>query len=248
MPTLTLLHTNDLHGSLTEYGARFLAELKAAHAPCLLLDSGDAVGVGNVTWHAHGERAHELMNGASYDAGAMGNREFHFRPGPQRAKLQLARFPILCANLVAPDGYGGSRRQALLRLDDGPTVRVFGLLVPMVTEAMAARLISPARFGEPSEAAAEQVAAADGGPVVCLSHLGLERDRRLAAACPGVDVILGGHSHTPLAQPERVGRALIAQNEPHGGTLTKVVLTVEDGRVVDTAAEVLPLRLKAGSA
>jgi len=244
MARLNLLHTGDLHGMLTEYGARYLAELKLSLAPCLLLDSGDAVGCGNVSWHGRGERAHELMNGAGYDAGALGNREFHFRPGPQAAKLRLARFPILCANLVAPRGYGGVRPSAALTLEGLPPVRVFGLLVPMITEGMWARRLSPVRFGPPEAGARQVLAQEPAALTVCLSHLGLARDRALAAACPDLGLILGGHSHTPLAVPERVGDTVITQNEPHGRSVTHVALEVEGTRVTAVETELLPLRLK----
>lgn len=244
MATLHLLHTNDLHGELTEYGARWLAELKLSLAPCLLLDSGDAVGVGNVGWHRHGERMHELMNGASYDAGALGNREFHFRPGPQRCKVSLAVFPLLCANLVEPRGYGGVRALATLTLDGLPSVYVFGLLNPMVTAQHWARYISPARFEPPARVVPGLLDGLGPGLKVCLSHLGLERDRELAAACPGVDLMLGGHSHTPLEQPERVGDTYLTQNRPHGGSVTKLALDFDGDRLAAVRSELLPLKLK----
>jgi 5'-nucleotidase len=249
--TLTLLHTNDLHGALTAYGARWLAELKASLAPCLLLDSGDAVRCGNVGWHVGGERAHELMNGAGYDAGALGNREFHFRPGPQAAKLRLARFPVLCANLLEPAGYGGIRARATLSVEGLPPLCVFGLLVPMVTAKMWARCISPARFGDPAEAArgilaGAILAAAAGAVPICLSHLGLKGDQALASACEGLPLILGGHSHTPLAEPIRVGGTVITQNAPHGATVTRVTLEVDGTRATVAEVRALPLKLEAG--
>jgi 2',3'-cyclic-nucleotide 2'-phosphodiesterase (5'-nucleotidase family) len=243
---LTVLHTNDLHGHLDEFGAAALARLKAELAPCLLLDSGDAVACGNVGWHRRGERLHELMNGAGYDAAALGNREFHFRPGPQAAKASLARFPLLCANLLAPPGYGGLRPAATLNIEGWPPIRVFGLLVPMVTDQMWARRLSPARFGPPAEAAVRVLASLDGALPLCLSHLGAARDRELAAACPSLPLILGGHSHTLLDPPERVGQTVITQNRPYGGSLTKVRLRLDAGRVVVESAEWLPFPSKGG--
>mgnify|MGYP002411055751 FL=1 len=47
--------------------------------------------------------------------------------------------------------------------------------------------------------------------VVCLSHLGIDADRVLAAAVPGIDIIVGGHSHTALAEPEVVGETIAVQ-------------------------------------
>lgn len=237
--TFTILHTNDLHGRLTPGLAARLAELKAERAPALLLDSGDAVECGNVGFRRRGCRAHELMNHAGYDAGALGNREFHFRPAPQRWKLSRAAFPILCANLVAPPGYGGIQ-PAVVREVDGARVAIVGVLVPMVTAAMAARWLSPARFEPAVDALARVLPTLQAEVTVVLSHLGLERDRELAEAGLRIDLILGGHSHHLLDPPERIGRALVTQNRSHGGTVTVVSVTV--GAVeVGANAEVMRL-------
>lgn len=234
---LTLLHTNDLHGRLDSGRAAWLAARKAELAPCLLLDSGDAVSCGNVDFKWGGEPIHELMNAAGYDAGALGNREFHFRTGPQRAKLRRARFPILSANLVEPPGYGGVRSELLLEPLPGLSVRVFGLTVPMVTAAMAARWLSPARFADPLATARELLADRGAAVSVCLSHLGLTRDRTLAAAELPLDLVLGGHSHTATA--EHHGATWVFQNEPHGGTVTCLTLTITAGRLADVQHESL---------
>ncbi|MBI2298430.1 MAG: metallophosphoesterase [Armatimonadetes bacterium] len=236
---LTLLGTNDLHGRLTPGLVQRLSDLKARCQPALLLDAGDAVACGNVGFRPGGEPAHDLMRAAGYDAGALGNREFHFRPGPQQCKLRRVLFPILCANLSDARGglYGGIAPVATLTAG-GVEVLVVGLCVPMVTAQMWARWLSPARFVAPAEALRTVLAEPQRGPVVVLSHLGLRRDRELAAEVPGIDVILGGHSHT--ATRERIGTTLICQNQPYAGSVTQVVLDVEEGRVVEADAALIP--------
>ena len=241
MTRLTLLHTNDLHGHLSADAAHRLARLKAELAPCLLFDSGDAVTCGNVGWPARGERLHGLMATAGYDALAMGNREYHFRPGPQTAKLRLAPAPVLCANL-RPEGWGGSQASVRFTLPGLPPLLVFGLLTPMVTEAMWARRLTPSRFDEPEPAARRQLDEAGDAVVVALTHLGERTDRRLAGACPQLPLILGGHSHTPMV--EQVGGTLICQNEPHGGSVMRVTLDFDGARLAAASAE--PLALETG--
>ena len=51
--------------------------------------------------------------------------------------------------------------------------------------------------------------------LIALTHIGHRRDRELAEDGP-YDVILGGHSHTVLAEPERVGKTWICQGGSHG--------------------------------
>lgn len=238
--TVTLLHTNDLHGRLTRDGAERLAALKEELAPCLLLDSGDAVARGNVDWRRDGEPAHDLMRLAGYDAGALGNREFHFRPGPQRCKLKRAPFPVLCANLAAPAGYGGIVAHCRLTPAPGLTLLVLGLLVPMVTARSLARLVTPVRFIAPASAVARVLAEASGAATICLSHLGLSADRELAAAGLGLDLILGGHSHTGLPEAAVVGGTPIFQNHPHAVSLTVVRLAFDQGRLTAVSGELRP--------
>ncbi|NUP99741.1 MAG: bifunctional metallophosphatase/5'-nucleotidase [Armatimonadetes bacterium] len=241
---LHLLHTNDLHGHLDAERAAWLAAEKARLTPCLLLDSGDAVSCGNVDFRPGGEPIHDLMNQASYDAGALGNREFHFTAFGQGQKLRRARFPILAANLVRPVGYDRIGDATWFEPLPGVRVRVFGLIVPMITADMRVRVLSRARFEPPLEAAQRILAGSPATVNLCLSHCGLSRDRALAAALP-LDVILGGHSHTPTA--ELVEGTWIYQNEAHGGTVTHLTLTLEDGRLAGVERNCLRWSEFAGS-
>jgi 2',3'-cyclic-nucleotide 2'-phosphodiesterase (5'-nucleotidase family) len=93
--------------------------------------------------------------------------------------------------------------------------------------------------------------------VVALTHLGIEKDRELARQAPGIDVIVGGHSHTLLARPEFVSRnsstgsggvggTIIVQDFQWGGTLGRLDLTLAPagtgGWVVSRySGELLPL-------
>jgi 2',3'-cyclic-nucleotide 2'-phosphodiesterase (5'-nucleotidase family) len=76
---------------------------------------------------------------------------------------------------------------------------------------------------------------------VVLSHLGYPQDRKLAAEVPGIDVILGGHTHTRIDSPARVGRTLIAQAWEHGKVLGVVELAFEGKRLVRSAGRLEPV-------
>jgi 5'-nucleotidase len=217
---LTVLHTNDLHNRLTDGGAETLARLKLDAGPStLLLDAGDAIGAGNLTYRPGGEPILALMTAAGYDAMAVGNREFHVTEAGFDAKLRRAGFPVLCANLR-------HRRDATrllcvpsLAVDrrGAPRVAMFGLTTPMITESMKVRHFSAYVFDDPVHVAARVVPelrrACD--LLICVSHLGLERDRELARAVRGLDLIVGGHSHSVLAAGERVADTLIVQAGSH---------------------------------
>jgi 2',3'-cyclic-nucleotide 2'-phosphodiesterase (5'-nucleotidase family) len=52
--------------------------------------------------------------------------------------------------------------------------------------------------------------------LIALTHIGYGQDQELAEACPGIDIILGGHSHTVLKEPVRVNDTEICQGGSHG--------------------------------
>ena len=51
--------------------------------------------------------------------------------------------------------------------------------------------------------------------LIALTHIGIAQDRKLAEACPELDLILGGHSHTVLNEPEAVNGVPICQGGSH---------------------------------
>jgi 2',3'-cyclic-nucleotide 2'-phosphodiesterase (5'-nucleotidase family) len=96
----TILHTNDFHNRLTCAQAARLTELrKALNGNGLLLDAGDAISSGNITFRPGGEPILDQMRRIGYDALTVGNREFHLSRYGFNRKLFRAKFPILCANV-----------------------------------------------------------------------------------------------------------------------------------------------------
>jgi 2',3'-cyclic-nucleotide 2'-phosphodiesterase (5'-nucleotidase family) len=67
--------------------------------------------------------------------------------------------------------------------------------------------------------------------IIVLSHLGFPEDLKLAYLIGGIDVIVGGHSHTRVEKPRTVGSTIIVQAWEHGKTLGVLDLEVYDGRV-----------------
>lgn len=234
MPTITFLHTNDFHNRFTSLQAARLATLrKALGSDGLLLDAGDAISAGNVTYKPAGEPILERMSEAGYDAMAVGNREFHLTEAGFCAKVRCARFPVLCANVRAREEKIALPVQpALFRtLAGGVRVGIFGLTVPMITERMLVRKVSAYVFDDPLRKAAELVPAyrAQCDLLICLSHIGLGKDRELAAAVPGIDLIIGGHTHAVLETGERVKDTLIVQAGYYGHSLGIVTVEMTEG-------------------
>jgi 2',3'-cyclic-nucleotide 2'-phosphodiesterase (5'-nucleotidase family) len=233
MSTLTILHTNDFHNHLRPEQASRLAQLRRSLGSSgLLLDAGDAISAGNLTYRPGGEEILDRMSEAGYEAMAVGNREFHFTEAGFQAKVSRARFPVLCANV---------RTRGPAKLPVIPSARfvlcgevragVFGLTVPMITERMLARNVSSYVFDDPIAVATEVVPTLRSASdlVICLSHIGLARDRELAAAVRGIDLIVGGHTHAKLAEGEWIGETLIVQAGWWAHYYGEVTIDLEEG-------------------
>ena len=245
MANLTILHTNDMHGKLSAGLADRISRVRAsAEGPVILLDAGDAVASGNITYRPEGERILALMSDTGYDAMAVGNREFHLTPIGFRAKTRLARFPVLSANIRSRSD-GGKPPCLPFVLRDIPgfgVLAIFGITVPMITERMAVRHLSAYTFDDP-----ERTAHALAGQLrnkcamlICLSHAGLAVDRAIARADTGIDLIVGGHTHAALETGERYGRTLVVQAGSHAKFVGRVTVTVSAG-ALDLNAELLAL-------
>ena len=183
------------------------------------------------------------LNAAHYDVTAMGNREFHYIFGAVRARLRKLTAPVVCANLA--DVYGRKlpfTADAIVRADDGEAVRFFGLLVPQYPAGSPWERLFGWRFNDPL-AVATEIARTTPPDVtlVALSHLGLRADRLLAERVPRIELILGGHSHDTLQQPEIVNGVPIVHAGPYGAFASRSELLRRDGRaqLADFALEPL---------
>ncbi|MCS7208334.1 MAG: metallophosphoesterase [Fimbriimonadales bacterium] len=238
---LALLHTNDAHN---RWDAAFVARLQALKAQhdALLLDSGDCIRSGNLGVPLRPEPAWEWMREAGYNAITIGNREFHITAGGFLAKTRGAPCPLLCANLRSKQPETPLPVQPVWQtVCHGTRVAVLGLTVPMVTPRMRSAILSAYLFDPPLEVAKQWVARLrpEADLLIALTHIGAQHDRRLAQACPELDVILGGHSHTPISPPECVNGVWISQSPPFCKGATLLVLTREVNRwTIESAAVV----------
>ena len=228
MPDLTILHTNDFHGKLSDRAAERIAREKSSAERCLLLDAGDAVSSGNIYYRPGGEPVLARMSDLGYDAMTMGNREFHFLGPGLKSKVKLARFPILCANLRSEIEIGPSLIPSMVIEIGGMKVGIFGLTVSMITKRMKVSRLSPFWFEDPIEVGKGIVAGLRGGCdlLIALTHIGLKADMELAQAAPGIDIIVGGHTHAVLAEPQVIGGTAIVQAGSWGRFLGKTEISV----------------------
>jgi 2',3'-cyclic-nucleotide 2'-phosphodiesterase (5'-nucleotidase family) len=201
---LTIVHTNDLHGYVQNAAAiaAVAREARARNPRTLLLDAGDAISGTPVSTVFRGEPVFEVMTLMGYDAATLGNHEFD-HGWKQIARFRaLAAHPLLCAN--AKDPAGGPLGDEPYRVFEvgGVRVGVIGLLSEDTP-----RMTTTANWDgcsvEPPIAAAKRLVPevrAKADLVVLLTHVGVEADAAIAGAVPGIDLVVGGHSHTELKE------------------------------------------------
>lgn len=229
---MRIYHTSDLHDH-----RHIAAPLRAlrARTPGLLVDCGDSLRGSQTVFHRREPIVAEI-DAAGYDAQAIGNREFHYLFAAVRARAKLMHHPLVCANLV--DTFGRPLPFApeitVSRTDAGGapwTFRFFGLLVPQYPVGSVWERLFGWRFLSPYTVA-ERIAAETPPDVtlVALSHIGLRADRELARRVPRLDLILGGHSHDTLSEPQYVGEVPIVHAGPYGAYASQTDLVRAGGR------------------
>ena len=213
--SLRILHTNDLHGSLTDWRIRSLMPVRR---DCdLYFDTGDCIKSGNLAIPIRPEDAWRGLSELECTASVPGNRESHILKSAFDAKIAGHGHPIVCCNLH--DRNGNLILPPWVEIDcQGIRIGILGVMVPMVTERMAAGKVSQLIWTPPVAAAVEVATAIRKSCdlVIALTHIGLRQDQSLAESTDAIDLILGGHSHSVLESPTRIGNRWICQGGSHG--------------------------------
>ncbi|HRH51887.1 MAG TPA: metallophosphatase [Chitinophagales bacterium] len=223
---LVILHSNDVHSRIDPFPdndkkfpgmggmankAAIIKKIRSEEDNVLLLDAGD-IFQGTPYFNFYGgELEMKLMSEMQYDAGTMGNHDFDAGIDGFVKQLPHTTFPILVANYdFTGTALENKIEQYKIFQKKNIKVGVFGLgieLKGLVPE----KLYDKIQYLDPVEKAKEMVAILRDKEkcdyIICLSHLGYQykddkiSDVKLAAQTEGIDLILGGHTHTFLDAP-----------------------------------------------
>ncbi|UCZ52560.1 bifunctional metallophosphatase/5'-nucleotidase [Bacillus shivajii] len=233
--TLRILHTNDLHSQFENWPSvtALLKEKKEeavnAGEEVLLFDIGDhADRVHPMTEGLHGKGNVSLLNDLNYDAVTIGNNE-----GMTFAKQELdelyvtANFPVILSNLYDENGKRPKwcKPYDIITTPSGLKVGIAGVTVPfyLFYETLGWKII------DPFESIAETVTELKGKTdlLICLSHLGLFDDEKMAEQFPEFDLILGAHTHHVLESGQNQKGTWINQSGRSGKFIGDVRLSYE---------------------
>jgi 2',3'-cyclic-nucleotide 2'-phosphodiesterase (5'-nucleotidase family) len=194
--------------------------------PVLLFDDGDFLGGSAFAWLALSGYAAELtiMQKMGYDAVTIGNHEYDYGPDVLAQYLLQAGYPeahqktlVLASNTEAPSDHPLAAQSlysktGMFELENDLKVGVFGIIgknaVQLIGEAGDMQFLDQY---EVARQMVDELKEQGANVIVCLSHSGVDEDRELAQEVPGIDVIVGGHSHTALYKPVLEGDTIIVQ-------------------------------------
>lgn len=228
---ITLLHSNDMHGDFLEEKvdnklsggvsrlSGYLTKCRNTDDNCLYVVAGDMFRGSVIDSEYKGLSTIQIMNLLSPDVVTIGNHETDYGVAHLLFIEKCASFPIINANLhIKSNGMRLFEPHYILEIDD---LRV--LFIGVITEQVIDQTKGENIIGSyiDIEEAAEEVGkicnaynTADIDCTVLLTHIGFEEDKALAAALDrdwGVDIIIGGHSHTFLDEPAIVNDIVIVQ-------------------------------------
>jgi 5'-nucleotidase len=245
-----IVHTNDIHGSLVPSEGFWLNRdfpPPVGNAPAavtviqglreqarqkgygfLYVDLGDMYSGTPLGEFTKGQAVIDFLNYAGCDLHVPGNHDFDLGKDVFLDLVKRAKSPFLCANIVKQGTdslWNALPADTIIELA-GVRVGFFGLLTHYMKGSA-----SEASFGgldviKHYVAAEREVAAlrARGADIiVAATHIGYSHDRNVADSIPGIDVIVGGHSHTGLRDPVEFPRYHTVTTQTYG-KLTSVGL------------------------
>jgi len=258
---ITILHWNDFHASFNPYpssddrgsplisGSAYFSSwidtLKNRSDNSLLVCAGDELVGTPLSTLTSGKAEFEILNMIKPDVLELGNHEFDFGLKNLKNLLDLAEFPIICANVV-DEKTDAPLVPPYLILQKGKAKLAF---LGLNTENLKEEVVEKGTLGL-------KVKSAKGtlekyldflekrvDLIVLVSHMGFESDKKIAGAVKGIDVIIGGHSHTCLFYPEVVNQTVICQAGSNGKYIGKLDMVLDldkdrlinfDGKLIET--------------
>lgn len=259
---LTILHMNDPHAYYEPYKKKGMSgliggfgkamhilrqvekETKAQGRHDLVFMAGDLLMGTPFSTVYKGKLGVTLMNYMKFDAMAVGNHEFDYDKANLISRLRpLMDFPLLSENIKTEEGdYVFDRVIQKEYAGSDTRVVIFGLTTADTPRSTLPGNVKGLVFNDPVETARDLLRGFnDKDLIIALTHIGVHEDRKLAAACPKIDIIIGGHSHTKIFTPEKVGETLICQAGAYSEYVGRLDVDASNGKIVSYKGELIHL-------
>ncbi|MCB9357025.1 MAG: bifunctional metallophosphatase/5'-nucleotidase [Calditrichaeota bacterium] len=261
--TLTILHTNDIHGRFAAEQASWRADsaevggfaalsgaldsVRRADAATIYLDAGDLM-TGNPICNIkveglEGGALLHLLKLCRCDAGCLGNHEFDLGSEHVQRFAATSEVDLLCAN-VTKNETGNTLCSAHKIVErGGMRIGVIGLLLNDLAGVTSKRALEPFTVRDIAQTAQTEIEDLDSETdlIILLTHNGVESDKLLARELHSCDIIVGGHSHTRLQEPLLENGILIVQAGSYLKNLGVLKVKVRKDKVVSYDGELVEL-------
>ena len=264
--TITILHTNDMHASFTPHEAFWVKEnpkplvggfnelsfivdsLRHVKSSTLLIDAGDVMTGNPITEYtyagAEGGSLFEMMNRIGYELWTPGNHDFDISSANLRKLTMIARFPTISANILDTlNQFPVNNKEFIIIEKNGIKIGIIGIMSDdfynLVNQKSGAGIKILPTIETMKRLAAMLYPKTD--LLVALTHQGVDEDSTLAMNVPGLDVIIGGHSHTRLKHPKKINGILIVQTGSNCESLGVLDLTLEKHHVISYDGNLIQL-------
>lgn len=228
---LTILHSNDMHGDFlaekvddkltggVSMLSGYVNQVRHEEENVLYAISGDMFRGSVIDSEYRGISTIEIMNLLSPDVVTLGNHEVDYGVAHLLFIEKCARFPIINANMYLTNNQVRLFRSHIIKEVDGMKVLFIGILTKEVLsqtkqDTLLGSLLDVHEAADEVEKICNAYQTEDIDFTVLLTHIGFEADKKLAALLDpnwGVDIIIGGHSHTLLEKPKVVAGIPIVQ-------------------------------------
>lgn len=226
---LSVMHVNDTHARVENFPKLMTAvnDFRATSSESLLLHSGDAFTGTLYFSEFKGQADIQYFNELGFDAMTLGNHEFDLGSSPEGHKaladfIKAANFPIVSANvdftkdanftglftdLISSEPENGKIYAGMVKEINGEKVGIFGLTTEETESVSSPGKVTFENYIKEAEKAVKAFEGMGINKIIALTHIGfddsaeIDNDQILAKSVPGIDIIVGGHSHTKLEKP-----------------------------------------------
>ncbi|WP_438315867.1 5'-nucleotidase C-terminal domain-containing protein [Sporosarcina sp. FA9] len=269
--SMTVFHTNDQHAHLANFPVKsaLLKKLRGEKPVNLLLDAGDVFSGTLYFNEFEGQADIAAMNYLKYDAMTFGNHEFDLGGSPDGHKslaefVKAAQFPIVSANTDFSadslfDGLqshtfpekpeNGKIYNGIIKEVNGEKVGIFGLTTEETVDISSPDKVTFSNYIEEAKKAVASFEKAGVNKIIAITHIGyndsdlIDNDILLAKGVPGIDIIVGGHTHVKLEKPHVINEdtvpVIIVQANEYNKFLGQLDVTFNKAGVITSHEGIL---------
>ncbi|WP_325167618.1 bifunctional metallophosphatase/5'-nucleotidase [Lysinibacillus fusiformis] len=233
------MHSNDTHANLANIARKVTAvkEVRAKKPNALLLDAGDVFSGTLYFNEFKGQADLAFMNLMKYDVMTFGNHEFDLGATPEGHQalvdfIKGSQFPFVSSNvdfskdtkftglftdLISSEPQNGKIYNGIIKEVNGEKVGIFGLTTAETKDISSPGSIAFEDYITEAKKAVKAFEDKGVNKIIALTHIGFDdnpaydNDQILAKSVEGIDVIVGGHSHTQLDKPVMVDKNIAGQ-------------------------------------